>query len=117
MKQKRNIIFATALTLSLSFSTANAGNLSLNNPSMVAVKDNTSIKSNRPQESERLFKSDVIEKKIKEVTKLLRKNPYLAWMFENCYPNTLDTTVHFNCRKITPRNILRRFSSLLTKRK
>ena len=96
MKQKRNIIFATALTLSLSFSTANAGNLSLNNASMVAVKDNTFIKSNRPQESERLFKSDVIEKKIKEVTKLLRKNPYLAWMFENCYPNTLDTTVHFN---------------------
>ena len=44
MKQKRNIIFATALTLSLSFSTANAGNLSLNNPSMVAVKDNTFIK-------------------------------------------------------------------------
>ena len=96
MKQKRNIIFATALTLSLSFSTANAGNLSLNNPSMVAVKDNTFIKSNRPQESERLFKSDVIEKKIKEVTKLLKKNPYLAWMFQNCYPNTLDTTVHFD---------------------
>ena len=96
MKQKRNIIFATALTLSLSFSTANAGNLSLNSPSMVAVKDNTFIKSNRPQESERLFKSDVIEKKIKEVTKLLRKNPYLAWMFQNCYPNTLDTTVHFD---------------------
>ena len=96
MKQNRNIFFATALTLSLSFNTANAGNLSLNNTSMVAVKDNTFIKSNRPQESERLFKSDVIEKKIKEVTKLLRKNPYLAWMFENCYPNTLDTTVHFN---------------------
>ena len=55
MKQKRNIIFATALTLSLSINTANAGNLSLNNASMVAVKDNTFIKSNRPQESERFI--------------------------------------------------------------
>lgn len=22
------------------------------------------------------------------------KNPYLVWMFENCFPNTLDTTAH-----------------------
>jgi hypothetical protein len=27
--------------------------------------------------------------------KKLLKNPKLAWMFENCFPNTLDTTVHY----------------------
>lgn len=48
----------------------------------------------RPAEEKRLFKSDAVEKKIKEIKSML-KNPYLAWMFENCFPNTLDTTVHF----------------------
>ena len=48
----------------------------------------------RPREKNRLFKSDAVERKIKEIKSLL-KNPYLAWMFENCFPNTLDTTVHF----------------------
>ena len=48
----------------------------------------------RPKEKNRLFKSDAVERKIKEIKSLL-KNPYLAWMFENCFPNTLDTTVHF----------------------
>ena len=56
MKQKRSIIFTTALTLTLSFSTANAGNLQNNPTAMIAVNDNTVIKSNRPIESERLFK-------------------------------------------------------------
>ena len=35
-----------------------------------------------------------MEAKIAEVTSLLT-NPKLAWMFANCFPNTLDTTVHF----------------------
>ena len=69
---------------------------------MIAVNDNTVIKSNRPIESERLFKSDVIEKKIKEVTKLLRKNPYLAWMFQNCYPNTHLIPLYTSMVKMTP---------------
>lgn len=51
--------------------------------------------SKRPNESERLFHSDAVEKEIKRIKKLLKGNPYLAWMFENCFPNTLDTTVHF----------------------
>ena len=34
-------------------------------------------------------------RKIKEVQKLLKKNPKLAWMFANCYPNTLESTVHY----------------------
>lgn len=55
---------------------------------------NTRYESNRPAEADRLFKSKAVEKKIKEVTKQL-KNPKLAWMFANCFPNTLDTTVHY----------------------
>lgn len=27
--------------------------------------------------------------------KMLLTNPKLAWMFENCFPNTIDTTVHY----------------------
>ena len=50
--------------------------------------------SKRPAENERLFRSEAVEAKIAEVTSLLT-NPKLAWMFANCFPNTLDTTVHF----------------------
>ncbi len=53
------------------------------------------FESQRPKESERLFTSPAVEAKIIEVTQIL-KNPRLAWMFSNCFPNTLDTTVHPN---------------------
>ena len=62
-----------------------------------AVNVNESItdyKSKRPLPSDRLFHSEAIERKIAEVKNLLT-NPYLKWMFENCFPNTLDTTVHY----------------------
>ena len=49
----------------------------------------------RPAESERLFRSNAVERKIEEVKRQLAHAPYLAWMFENCFPNTLDTTVHY----------------------
>ena len=51
-------------------------------------------KDNRPEVSKRLFRSEAVEKEILRVQKLL-KNAKLAWMFTNCFPNTLDTTVHF----------------------
>ncbi len=51
-------------------------------------------KCQRPSEENRLFRSEAVEKKIDEVQSLLT-NPRLAWMFANCFPNTLDTTVHF----------------------
>ena len=51
-------------------------------------------KDNRPEISNRLFRSTAVEKEILRVQKLL-KNAKLAWMFTNCFPNTLDTTVHF----------------------
>ena len=51
--------------------------------------------SHRPAEQDRLFRSEVIDRKIEEVKRLLAGNPRLAWMFENCFPNTLETTIHY----------------------
>lgn len=50
--------------------------------------------SKRPEPSLRLFRSDAVEKVITDVTSVLT-NRRLAWMFANCFPNTLDTTVHY----------------------
>ena len=67
----------------------------LSEVAFTAPKDNVGrYVSQRPSPADRLFQSYIIEKKIAEIKALL-KNPYLAWMFENCFPNTLDTTVHF----------------------
>lgn len=64
-------------------------------PKMIQVKDNTTVYvSKRPLLKDRLFVSDAIDKKIQEITRLLT-NPQLRWMFENCFPNTLDTTVRY----------------------
>jgi meiotically up-regulated gene 157 (Mug157) protein len=51
-------------------------------------------KDNRPVVDKRLFRSDAVEAQIKKVQGMLT-NARLAWMFTNCFPNTLDTTVHF----------------------
>ena len=50
--------------------------------------------TNRPPLKERKFVSKSIENIIDEV-KTNVKNNELIWMFENCFPNTLDTTVNF----------------------
>ena len=59
-----------------------------------ADKTAISYTCKRPVEKDRLFRSEAVEREIAKVKKLL-KNKKLAWMFENCFPNTLDTTVHF----------------------
>jgi uncharacterized protein len=48
--------------------------------------------SKRPVVGERKFVSKAVEEKIAQV-KAKIGDEELAWMFENCYPNTLDTTV------------------------
>ncbi len=48
--------------------------------------------SRRPPVGERRFTSDAVETEIARVTARIG-DPQLAWLFENCYPNTLDTTV------------------------
>ena len=48
--------------------------------------------SGRPAPASRQFASQTIERTISEVRKATR-SPELAQIFENCFPNTLDTTV------------------------
>lgn len=48
----------------------------------------------RPTEEKRLFRSEAVEAEIARVCGLLT-NERLRWMFANCFPNTLDTTVHY----------------------
>jgi meiotically up-regulated gene 157 (Mug157) protein len=48
----------------------------------------------RTPETKRKFKSRAVERTI-ETIKARIGNKELAWMFENCFPNTLDTTVDF----------------------
>src|ERR1035438_7477413 len=48
----------------------------------------------RTPEAQRKFKSRAVERAI-ETMKARMGNKELAWMFENCFPNTLDTTVDF----------------------
>lgn len=47
----------------------------------------------RTPADKRNFTSEAVEKAIKEFQANV-KQPELAWLFENCFPNTLDTTVH-----------------------
>ena len=61
---------------------------------LATVAAGQEFKCGRPDEEDRLFRSEAVEAKIDEVTRLLT-NQRLIWMFRNCFPNTLDTTVHF----------------------
>lgn len=62
-----------------------------------SMKDKITIKnfkSKRPPVNERTFTSEAVETTLNKV-KASIADPELAWMFENCYPNTLDTTVDY----------------------
>ncbi len=58
---------------------------------------NQTFPSQRSPLKDRKFVSKAVEAKIAEV-KANIKDKELAWMFENCYPNTLDTTVETGTR-------------------
>lgn len=59
------------------------------------------FESKRPPVAERHFTSDAVEAVITEIKSTL-KNKELAWLFENCFPNTLDTTVDFSIQDGKP---------------
>lgn len=50
--------------------------------------------SQRPAKADRTFKSKSVEALLGKVKSKISDSE-LAWMFENCYPNTLDTTVDY----------------------
>ena len=50
--------------------------------------------SNRPPINKRTYKSEAIEDLIIFIKNRI-EDKELSWMFENCYPNTIDTTVDF----------------------
>lgn len=88
---KKNLI--TGVCLLSAFACVSQANAITAETSYVCTND--AIKQdNRPAPDKRLFHSDAVEKQIERVCRLLT-NTKLAWMFTNCFPNTLDTTVHF----------------------
>lgn len=94
----KKICFSLVLAAAAGMVQAANGSCLLADAGFVAVQDNTAsagnYSSNRPKEKQRLSRSTAVEKEIARVQKLL-KNRKLSWMFANCFPNTLDTTVHF----------------------
>jgi len=63
-------------------------------PSGLFASGTTDFESKRPPHADRKFTSEAIEATIQKLKKQIA-NPELAWLFENCFPNTLDTTVEF----------------------
>ena len=55
----------------------------------------------RVPENKRRFKSPAVERAIARVKSSIA-NKELAWLFENCFPNTLDTTVDFEVTEFRP---------------
>lgn len=53
--------------------------------------------NHRPSANKRAFVSSAVEDTIADVKRKIR-SPRLAALFENCYPNTLDTTVQYSQR-------------------
>ena len=57
--------------------------------------------SKRPPMDKRHFVSKAVEAEIKAATSRI-KDEKLRWMFENCFPNTLDTTVRYALKNGKP---------------
>ena len=59
-------------------------------PGLLQAEDR--FPSRRPPVDKRKFISDAVEAKIVEIKRSIA-DPEMGWLFENCFPNTLDTTV------------------------
>ncbi|QTD37045.1 glycoside hydrolase family 125 protein [Polaribacter batillariae] len=81
--KRRNFISNTSLLL--------AGTTLLPQNIFTTQKEFISL---RPKLADRKFVSKAVENVITEVKSEI-KDKELAWLFENCFPNTLDTTIDF----------------------
>lgn len=89
--KKHNWILGIVLTCSLSHATSGFSQTSTDEK----------YESKRPTVADRHFTSEVVEKLIEQIKQDIT-DPKLRWMFENCYPNTLDTTVKFQIKNGRP---------------
>ncbi len=70
-------------------------------PSAILKAATPAFISQRPAPSRRNFLSDSVEALISEIKKNINDEE-LGWMFENCFPNTLDTTVFYELKDGKP---------------
>ncbi|MFM5954815.1 MAG: glycoside hydrolase family 125 protein [Novosphingobium sp.] len=61
-------------------------------PGALRAQEVAPMQSNRPAPAQRRFVCKAVEREIERVSGLIR-DPELRWLFGNCFPNTLDTTV------------------------
>ena len=102
LSQSSSLPIMKILAISLALASAFAAIPAVASQAPVCPADNTVLPavtpdftiSKRPAPADRLFHSAEVERQIALVRKALT-NPKLVWMFENCFPNTLDTTVHY----------------------
>lgn len=96
MTSRRNFIKKSALGL-----TALAVNPSWASNGITNIASSVKYVTNRPAKSKRNFTSKAVEDTILRVKPKI-KDEKLAWMFENCFPNTLDTTVKYSTKNNRP---------------
>ena len=94
MTTRRNFLRNSGLTMA-GLAIAGSGRL------LASSINGISYLSKRPAPGKRNFTSVAIEKTLQH-TKAKLKDPKLAWMFENCFPNTLDTTVEYGTKNGKP---------------
>jgi uncharacterized protein len=71
-----------------------AAALTLPSSRVLASTSPSSLTSKRPALQDRKFHSAAVETYLTSVSGKIG-DPELAWLFQNCYPNTLDTTIEF----------------------
>lgn len=84
---RRNFIIKTSLSLGALSCLPSIGYSSI-------MSSSKGFQSQRPPLANRTYHSNAVEELLAEVKSKIADEE-LAWMFENCYPNTLDTTVDF----------------------